>query len=98
MPSGRSTVIPDAWPRGMRDEIAAAYVGLSLTTFLREVAAGKAPRPTWITKGRKIWLKEKLDAWLDEKDGRPSTSVDGEDWMEAVGNEDRPALRSRAQG
>ena len=36
MPSPRRTHIPEAWPRGMRSEVAASYVGLSEGVFLRE--------------------------------------------------------------
>ena len=57
--------VPAAWPRGMRAGVAAAYVGLSLSTFLREVEEGRAPAPGAITAGRKIWLRDHLDAYLD---------------------------------
>lgn len=61
--------IPDAWPRGMRAEVAAEYVGLSESTFLREVAAGRAPAPVEITAGRRVWLRDQLDGWLERLAG-----------------------------
>lgn len=72
------------WPRGMRDELAAAYVGLGLSTFLREVEADRAPRPVRLTPGRKVWLKEDLDAWLDRLAGRPAPSPDRDDPIAAA--------------
>ena len=49
----------------MRVEVAAAYLGISESTFLREVEDGKLPAPKFITEGRKIWLKDHLDRHLD---------------------------------
>lgn len=53
----------------MREELAAEYVGLSASTFRTEVAAGRAPAAVWLTAGRKIWLRDALDHWLDAKAG-----------------------------
>lgn len=57
------------WPRGLSAELAAAYVGLSPTTIRSLEAAGDFPSPTWLTAGRRVWLRESLDAWLDRKAG-----------------------------
>jgi predicted DNA-binding transcriptional regulator AlpA len=51
----------------MSAELAAAYVGLSVTTIL---ATAEFPPPVWLTKGRRVWLRDDLDAWLDRKAGR----------------------------
>lgn len=84
----------EAWPRGMRDEVAARYVGLGLTTFLREVDKGEAPQPEWLTTGRKVWLKDQLDAWLDRKFGIESDSLGPEPWLDDNDyGKDDPALR-----
>lgn len=74
--------VPDAWPRGMRLQVAAAYVGLSETAFER--AAG-LPAPVWLTEGRKIWLREDLDGWLDVRAGRaqPSIKSHQDEWATA---------------
>lgn len=68
--------LPD-WPRGMREALAADYVGLSFSTFRREWSEGRAPTPVHLTPGRQVWLREDLDQWLDRKAGRlndPRTS------------------------
>lgn len=57
----------DNWPRGMKADKAADYVGLSERTFLSEVKQGRAPEPTWLTQNRKVWLRERLDDYLDRK-------------------------------
>ena len=59
------------WPRGMREALAAAYVGLSFSTFRREWREGRAPGPVRLTAGRQVWLRDDLDRWLDRKAGRP---------------------------
>jgi predicted DNA-binding transcriptional regulator AlpA len=61
--------LPD-WPRGMREALAADYVGLSSSTFRREWSEGRAPGPVHLTPGRQVWLREDLDQWLDRKAGR----------------------------
>jgi predicted DNA-binding transcriptional regulator AlpA len=61
--------LPD-WPRGMREALAADYVGLSFSTFRREWSEGRAPGPVHLTPGRQVWLREDLDRWLDRKAGR----------------------------
>jgi predicted DNA-binding transcriptional regulator AlpA len=62
--------LPD-WPRGLHENLAAAYVGLSPSTIrvLREL--GEFPAPVSLTKGRQVWLREQLDEWLDKKAGKP---------------------------
>lgn len=78
--------IPDAWPRGLRLDAAAEYVGLSRNTFLREVGAGRAPKGHQITTGRLVWLREELDAYLDRIAGKiPRSAVEGSDWDDYVG-------------
>jgi predicted DNA-binding transcriptional regulator AlpA len=58
------------WPRGLSVELAAAYVGLSVSTLRKLEKEGEFPSPTWITSWRCVWLRDSLDAWLDRKDGR----------------------------
>ncbi len=69
--SGRR--LPD-WPRAMGEDLAAAYVALSPATLRRRVQANDAPTPIQLTEGRRVWLREDLDAWLDRKAGRVSAS------------------------
>lgn len=81
--SGRS--VGPAWPpRGMPEREAAYYVGLSASTFRREVAAGTAPSPVRMTKGRQVWLREDLDRWLDAKAGRAAPSASGNPWLDRL--------------
>ena len=53
---------------------AAAYVGLSITAFRTLVTGGAIAPAVWITTGRKVYLRERLDAFLDRKatDGEAS--------------------------
>lgn len=57
----------------MCEDWAATYVGnLSISAFRTEVDAGRIPSAVWITPGRKAWLIEDLDRYLDGKRGKPS--------------------------
>ncbi|MBV8094502.1 MAG: hypothetical protein JOY71_19380 [Acetobacteraceae bacterium] len=71
------------WPRGLCEELAAAYVGLSVTTIRAERAAGRFPAPIPLTRGRIVWLKEDLDRYLDLKAGRAS-EIEAEAEIEAA--------------
>lgn len=76
--------LPD-WPRSMSDDLAAAYTGVSVTTFRAEVAAGRAPAPIRLTLKRIAWLREDLDGWLDRLAGRVAASPpDSHDWQGAL--------------
>ena len=68
---------PD-WPRAMRVPDAAAYVGLSNTTFLREVAPRLKSVP--LTCRTVAWLREDLDAWLDQRAGRAAALAEVNPW------------------
>lgn len=57
------------WPRGLSEEQAAAYVGVSVTTFRWEVEQGihppaecRGPSGT-----RKVWDRDALDAKWDQR-------------------------------
>ena len=77
-------VLIEAWPRGQPLGLAARYVGLGESTGLREVEEGRAPKPVPLTPGRVVWLREHLDAWLDDRAAqsedrkRPNTWADFE--------------------
>lgn len=62
------------WPRGLGEELAAAYVGLSPSTFRAQIAP--LIPPVRLTKGRQVWLREDLDAWLDRQAGRGDRAAD----------------------
>ncbi len=73
------------WPRGLGEELAAAYIGLSVTAFRTEVAAKRAPQPFWLTRGRKAWLKDALDEYLDRLAGQTSPAAQDDPWQRAIG-------------
>ncbi len=58
------------WPRALHLEWTAAYVGLGKSTWLDLVAKGEAPPPLELTPGRVAWLREHLDAWLEDRAAR----------------------------
>lgn len=68
------------WPRALRAELAAAYVGVSRATLHELVRRAEAPRPTYLTPGIPVWLRDQLDAWLDARAGlgpaSPRNTVD----------------------
>ena len=51
-------------PAAMCRADAAAYVGLSESTFARQVQQGSIPRPRQLAEKRVAWLRFELDAWL----------------------------------
>ena len=73
------------WPRALKLELDTAYCGLSRNTFLREVDAGRAPAARRLTAGRKVWLREELDAWLDRAAGKSRDEAD--DFVRLLGGE-----------
>lgn len=75
-----------AWPRSMGLELASAYVGLSPSKFWGEVNKqdSTAPQPIALTAGRRVWLKEDLDAWLTRAAGRAVDEASGEAWLESL--------------
>ncbi|MDR3534236.1 MAG: hypothetical protein P4L90_27185 [Rhodopila sp.] len=78
---GKEYPLPD-WPRGMREPLAAAYVGLSESSLRAEVKAGKV-KPVWLTAGRQVYLREDLDAYLDRAAGRtPAVEFDWDSGFE----------------
>ena len=58
------------WPRGMSAAMAASYLGITLTQFRREVAAGRMPVPVTLAR-QEVWLREDLDDLLDNLAGKP---------------------------
>lgn len=66
------------WPRGMREELAAEYVGLSVSSIRVARTRRDFPEPVTLTPGRIVYLREDLDAYLDRKAGRVAAA--GADW------------------
>lgn len=69
--------LPFDWPRGLRREQAAKYVGVSPSTFDTLVADGLMPQPKRL-RGCVIWDRKDLDAALDNLD--PPDAVEASDW------------------
>jgi predicted DNA-binding transcriptional regulator AlpA len=66
------------WPRALREELAAAYVGLSTSTFRAKVAPEL--KTVHLTEKRRAWLREDLDAWLDARAGIEPASHGANPW------------------
>lgn len=70
------------WPRGLREDLAAQYVGLSVSSIRTLRGRGDFPAPVSLTRGRLVFLRDQLDAWLDQKaGGRPLAGAG--DWPDA---------------
>ena len=88
------------WPRVLEAPLAAAYLSLAESTFLREVKAGRIPPPVALTEGRRGWDRAVLDAWVDRRSCakdrglEPAAVADGgaAEWDLACGAEGEAAL------
>lgn len=80
------------WPRFLRADNAAAYLGMSVTHFRTTVAAEVSA----VTLGPHIvgWLREDLDGWLDAKAGRAAPSAEQNPWDAPPDAYRAPATRS----
>lgn len=54
----------EAWPRGLRRDAAARYVGVGLTKFDEMVTSGLMPKAQMVS-GCVVWDRVKLDAAFD---------------------------------
>lgn len=60
---------PDfGWPAAMKRATAAAYLDISEDSLVREVSAGRLPKP-FTLGGRDHWRKDAIDACLDHLTG-----------------------------
>lgn len=67
----------------MRKELAASYLDLPLTSFLRALATGDLPLAIWIDR-KKRWSRAAIDAVIDQLTGATAY-----DWRA-----DQPGLRA----
>lgn len=74
-----------AWPYALSEPLAAAFCSISVNTFRRMVDAKTAPAPTWITEGRKVWLRPALEEWLDRVAGRGASQEIEDEWSRPRG-------------
>lgn len=61
------------WPIVLREDWAAAYVGLSPSTF-RQVVAPHVP-PIKLTKAARGWRRSDLERWVDERAGEARDTI-----------------------
>jgi hypothetical protein len=82
----RREITAYGWPRGMREPVAAEYIGLSVSSLRAEVGAG-----------RKVYLREDLDSYLDAKARRaPPAEPSVNPWLTVFdGPASPPAPRKR---
>lgn len=73
--TARAAALPN-WPRALRAEMAAAYLGMSEASFRRHVAI----KPVQLAPGITAWLREDLDGWLDARAGRVAGSQELNPW------------------
>lgn len=75
--------VPEAWPRLMSADVAAAYCGVSVPFFEAHVkvdplrVGGRLDRGKW-TGGRVLYDRAKLDAWIEQMQS-PQTGE--KDWL-----------------
>lgn len=77
MPDGGTRPLP-GWPRALRPELAAAYLGLSPSAFY--AGPGRDVEPVQLTPRIKAWLREDLDAWLDKRRLTAPPSAEENPW------------------
>lgn len=84
----RQVALPD-WPRLMREELAAAYLGIGVST-LRE----RGPKPNHLGR-RVLYDRRDLDRWADALGGQPLDPAEREEEGEDI--EARVARRLNGQ-
>lgn len=64
------------WPLLLRRELAAAYVGMSPSTFDKAVKEGLLPRPVATVYSLVQWHRGDLDAWAEDRraEGQPAAN------------------------
>lgn len=73
----RDRPLPD-WPRVLRESFAAAYCGVSESSFRIHIARNvRAISPT---PGTRAWLREDLDDYLDGLRGTVAASKERNPW------------------
>jgi hypothetical protein len=65
----------------MGEDMAALYLGVSLTAFRERVASKLYPQP--VTEGRrKLWAKHQLDLYVDAQFGIANDERDDSTWAD----------------
>lgn len=71
--------MPD-WPRLLRREMAASYIGVSPTKFSEMVSAGDLPQPLSLSGTVVAWDRMDLDGWVESLRDCPT----GNGWDETA--------------
>jgi hypothetical protein len=72
--------MPD-WPARMGEDMAALYLGVSLTKFRERVEAKSYPQP--VAEGRrKLWAKRQLDLYVHAQFGIADPDEDDPTWAD----------------
>ncbi len=69
------------WPRLMRAELAALYVGEVSSDSFRQAVGSLYPKPIRVPKKGDRWLKEDLDQAIDRMSGRSALVSDAADLL-----------------
>ena len=89
MSKSRTRIPSGAWPRLMRQDLAAAYLDISTGKLKTDVSAGSLPSPSLLNPPR--WDKEKLDEWLDDQ--TCDEPITGLDWLKKLDNAHKAQTR-----
>ena len=80
MRAERIALMPN-WPARMGEDMAANYLGVSLTAFRERVTANKYPQP--VCEGRrKLWSRRQLDLYVDAQFGIANEEQDDPTWAD----------------
>jgi len=76
----RIALMPD-WPVRMGEDMAALYLGVSLTAFRARVSGREYPQP--VCEGRRrLWAKRQLDLYVDAQFGIANDEQDDPTWAD----------------
>lgn len=74
----RIALMPD-WPARMGEDMAAPYLGISLTTFRERVKERRYPQP--VREGRRLlWSRDQLDRFVRSQFGIAPASEEDPTW------------------
>ena len=80
MTPSRAALMPH-WPARMGEDMAALYLGVSLTNFRERVSARKYPQPMMEGR-RKLWSRRQLDLYVDAQFGIANDEQDDPTWAD----------------
>lgn len=80
MTPARVALMPH-WPARMGEDMAALYLGVSMTKFRERVKARAYPQPVR-EGGRLLWAKRQLDLYVDAQFGIANDEQDDPTWAD----------------